>query len=427
MPRKGTKGAQAQNQESLHRLGELAALAREATTGDVSEDVHLAGRARFVDAVDRETERTSSRVPLRVALAMAAVVALVIGGWGLQKWRAPEWSVEGAEASEGFVRASATSAATIAFADGSAVVLAPAARVRVVRGEHRHVVLEDGRAEVRIARGPMLAWAFDAGPFTVKASQGGLAMAWSGDGEQLDVWPHDAETTVQGGVAGAGITLHGGDHLTARVRQGELRIVRADGAVTTATNAEPALPDPSSNAIVTTTPADTTTAAPPVTPSAPPAISHLPWPALVARGDYDAVLRDADSSGIDGALARRPLADLAALADASRYRGQTDLAQRALSTERTRFPGSKEARTAAFLLGRLADDQSHDAARAIGWYDRYLAEAPTGPFASDALGRKMIAVQATQGPDAARPIAEQYARRFPHGAYAAQAEEIRTR
>src|SRR5580704_17930525 len=97
----------------------------------------------------------------------------------------------------------------------------------------------------------MLAWAFDAGPFTVRASQGSLAMAWSGDGEQLDVWPHDAETSVQGGAAGAGITLHGGDHLMARVREGELRIVRADGAVTTTTaTPTPAPTDPTSNAIV---------------------------------------------------------------------------------------------------------------------------------------------------------------------------------
>jgi hypothetical protein len=427
MPRKGIERA------SAGTFGGLTRLAREATHGEVSEAVHVAGRARFLEAVEHETSR-GSRVPMRMAFAMAAAVALAAGGWGVQRWRAPEWTVEGTvAASEGFVRAPATNSATVAFADGSAVVLTPTARVRVVRGDHRHVILEDGKAEVRIARGPMLAWAFDAGPFTVRAAQGGLAMAWSGDGEQLDVWPHDAETTVQGGAAGAGISLHGGDHLMARVRGGELRIVRADGAVSTtstgpAASAPSAASEPSSDAVVTTVPDMIPDAA--IAPSAA-ATTASPtrtgWSALVARGEYDAVLRDANASGIDSVLAHRPLADLAALADASRYRAQTDLAQRALSTERSRFPSSKEAHTAAFLLGRLADDQSHDAARAISWYSRYLAEAPTGPFASDALGRKMIAVQKTQGPDAARPLAEQYARHFPHGAYAAQAEELRTR
>jgi hypothetical protein len=424
MPRKGTEGAK------QLQLGTLVDLARGATSGEVSEQAHVAGRARFMDAVEHETGRSTSRVPLRIAMAMAAVMALTVGGWGIQRWRAPEWTVEGAVASEGFVRAPATSAATIAFADGSAVVLSPTARARVVRGDRRHVVVEDGKVEVRIAHGPILAWMLDAGPFTVRASRGGLAMAWSGDGEQLDVWPHDAETTVEGGVAGTGVALHGGDHLTARVREGDLRIVRADGAVTTTSSSDPgASSSPSSNAIITLAPSDSTV---PALPSAPSvgtssALPHVAWPALVARGDYDAVLREADSSGLDSSLAHRPLADLAALADASRYRGRTDLAQRALTTERSRFPGSKEAHTAAFLLGRLADDQSHDPAHAIAWYDRYLAEAPTGPFASDALGRKMIAVQTSQGPDAARPLAEQYSRRFPHGAYAAQAEEIRGR
>ncbi len=428
MPRKGTERT---SSATLDGLSRLTSLARVATSGEVSEAAHVAGRARFLEAVERGARRAASRVPMRVAFAMAACFAFVAAGWGVQKWRAPEWTVDGAVASEGFVRAPAANSATVAFSDGSAVVLTPSARVRVVRGERHHVVLEDGKAEVRIARGPMLAWAFDAGPFTVHASPGGLAMAWSGDGEQLDVWPHDSETKVQGGIAGAGVSLHGGDHLMARVRDGALQIERADGTTSSSRNgvaaAAPApapapvasaTPDPAADAIEL--PATVPTAAAPSTPRG-------VWSALVARGDYDTVLHEADAIGIDSVLAHRPLGDLAALADASRYRNQTELAQRALSTERSRFPSTKEAHTAAFLLGRLADDQSHDPARAIPWYTRYLSEAATGPFVSDALGRKMIAVEKTKGTDAARPLAEQYARRFPHGAYAAQAEEIRTR
>jgi len=433
MPRKGTDGARS--------FDALARLAREAGTGEVNDAKHIAGRARLMDAIARQrgqldqSDTGRARMATRAALAIAAAVALTVGSWGVAKWRAPSYSVEGAVAQgpeeQGFVRAPSSSAATIRFTDGSAVSLAPKGRARVVNGDRRHVVLEEGHADVRIAKGgAMLAWAFDAGPFTVHASPGAVAMEWSGEGEQLDVWPRDAETTVQGGVAGSGVALHGGDHLTARVREGELRIVRADGAVTT-TNDPPPSTDPSSNAIVTTTP--NSTATPDSNPNAipnpnasAPSSPPLSWPALIARGDYDSILRDADSSGIDGALAHRPLPDLAALADASRYLGRTDVAERALTTERSRFPGSKEAHTAAFLLGRLADDQRGAPARAIPWYDRYLAEAPTGPFASDALGRKMLAVERTQGPAPARVLADQYARRFPHGAYAAQAEELRT-
>ncbi|HEY2510311.1 MAG TPA: hypothetical protein VGI39_05630 [Polyangiaceae bacterium] len=433
MPRRGIDGGA--NAARAETFDGLIRLAREATTGEVSEAKHVAGRARFLTAVEEEAGHARSRFAMRSAMAMAAAVVLVAGGVGVQKWRAagPEWTVDGKVASGEFVRAPTAASATIDFEDGSAVVLSGASRARVVHGDHHHVVLEGGKAEVRIGRGVQLAWAFDAGPFTVKASKGGLAMAWSGEGEQLDVWPHDAETVVQGGVVGAGVTLHGGDHLTARVREGDLRIVRADGGVTTAV-APPPPPPVTTNGAAAAPPATGTapdaapSAATPVsTPASPTTPAHTSWSALVARGDYDTVLREADGVGIDSVLAHRPLSDLAALADASRYRSRTDVAQRALTTERSRFPSSKEAHTAAFLLGRLADDQSHDATAAVRWYDRYLSESSTGPFASDALGRKMIAVERTQGADAARPIAEQYARRFPHGAYAAQAEELRTR
>jgi hypothetical protein len=425
--RKGAEGART----DFRALGTLA---REAATGEVDEAKHLAGRARLVEAIDAERSRGRSGAGARWAMALAAVVVIVAGGWGITRFRAPEWTVDGAVAQgEGFVNATADHAATIRFNDGSSVALSPKTRARVVRGDHRHVVLEDGRAEVKVSKGgPMLAFAFDAGPFTVKTSPGAVSLEWSGDREQLDVWPGDAETTVQGGVAGGGVALHGGDHLVARVREGELRVVRADGRVTlgpdvtTSDGVDAAPPDATGNAIVTTSPDDSPEVANPNAMPAPaPGAPHVAWSKLVARGDYDTVLREANALGIDAVLDGRPLADLTALADASRYRRKADVAQRTLLAERSRFPGTKQAHEAAFLLGRLADDQSSTAA-AIPWYDRYLAEAPNGPFASDALGRKMIAVDRLQGPDAARALADQYAKRYPRGAYAAQAEELRT-
>jgi len=73
------------------------------------------------------------------------------------------------------------------------------------------------------------------------------------------------------------------------------------------------------------------------------------------------------------------------------------------------------------LLGRLSEGEPEEA---IGWYDRYLREAPNGEFADEALGRKLIAVQRSSGAAGARPIAEQYLRRFPRGAYATRAREL---
>jgi len=117
MPRKGTE------------YGALARLAREATDGEVDEVKHLAGRARLIEAVEAERVAGRSRTAMRAVLAMAAAVALLVGGWGIARWRAPDWTVDGAVAQgEGFVRAPADHGATIRFADGSAVAIAPATR-----------------------------------------------------------------------------------------------------------------------------------------------------------------------------------------------------------------------------------------------------------------------------------------------------------
>jgi hypothetical protein len=124
------------------------------------------------------------------------------------------------------------------------------------------------------------------------------------------------------------------------------------------------------------------------------------------------------------AIAARPLADLRALGDAARYSGNPSLARRAYAAVRARFPSSGEARTAAFLLGRVAEEQDHASSEAVRWYDTYLAEAPGGAFAGDALGRKMVLVSKSQGRDAARPLAERYLQRFPAGPYAAAARDL---
>jgi len=116
--------------------------------------------------------------------------------------------------------------------------------------------------------------------------------------------------------------------------------------------------------------------------------------------------------------------DLRSLGDAARYTGRTDLAERVYRKLRERFPSSPEARTAAFLLGRIAEEQEHATGEAVRWYDVYVAEAPAGGFAADALGRKMILVSRLQGRDAARPLAERYLERFPNGTYSAAAHDL---
>ena len=149
----------------------------------------------------------------------------------------------------------------------------------------------------------------------------------------------------------------------------------------------------------------------------------LDWPARVAAGDFRGVVADAQARGVDASLHGAPLADLGALADAARYAGDNDLARRALLAERSRFPASAEAHAAAFLLGRLADSGGGAPGAAVGWYDAYLAEAPYGAFAAEALGRKLAALRRAHDP-AARAVAAEYLQRYPKGPYAASAREL---
>ena len=75
-------------------------------------------------------------------------------------------------------------------------------------------------------------------------------------------------------------------------------------------------------------------------------------------------------------------------------------------------------------LTRLEDESKGGADAALRWYDRYLAEAPDGAYASEALGRKMMTLR-RMGQDAeASEIAADYLRRFPIGTYAHAARPL---
>ena len=140
-------------------------------------------------------------------------------------------------------------------------------------------------------------------------------------------------------------------------------------------------------------------------------------------GDFEAVVADAERRGLDRALTESTAADLAALADAARYARRPEVASRALSAQRTRYPGSTQARDAAFFLGGLAEGQKSDAA-ALDWYDIYLGENPDGAYASQALGRKMMLLQRLRGAASARAVAAEYLARFPEGPYAGSASKL---
>lgn len=409
---------------AARRLEKMGELMRDATP-PASLQQHLEGRARLIASVEKMRKPARVR-PALVAFAFAAAVAasvLVLTRVRSGREGTPlAWHVEnGAASTQGYVSIPPTApSARLVFDDGSDVALAPGSRGRVAATTPvgAEVVLEQGRARVHVQHRDHTRWLVDAGPFAVRVTGTEFLVAWAADAETLDVWMRSGRVEVTGPVLGDALSLSTGQHLRARLHDGTVQI---DGAPE-----PPEASQPTGAINPPPAPTDSTLVVPGVDLTGPtaPGLTGPTWSKLVSSGDFARVVREADAEGVGHALASRPLGDLRALGDAARYSGNVTLAKRAYSAVRTRFASSGDARTAAFLLGRIAEEQDHSNADAARWYDTYLAEAPGGAFAGDALGRKMVLVSKSQGRDAARPLATRYLQRFPGGPYAAAARDL---
>jgi hypothetical protein len=404
------------------RLAALGAAVRRALPGDVPPAEEDGGRARALAAF------TARRRPAARRLAALAAAALVAVAVALLAWPPPplRCTLDGVAARAGaYVHAPpGGTGATVRCSDGSVVAFAAGSsgRLAAIDARGARVLVESGVAAVRVAHRPGARWSFEAGPFAIAVLGTVFDVAWSAASQTLEVDLREGAVSVRGPLSPGGIELRAGQRLVARATDGTLRIDAAAAPAPETVPTPPAAPD--TTAPGTAAPAPPPPAPPPSLPrrAAPPPPRAERWPERVAAGDFRGVLADAEARGLDAVLAQAPLADLAALADAARYAGRGAVARRALLAQRDRFAASAEARAAAFLLGRLADDGGSPA-EARSWYDRYLVEAPAGAVAAEALGRKMMALHRAGDP-AAPAVAAAYLRRHPDGPHAAAAREI---
>jgi hypothetical protein len=147
------------------------------------------------------------------------------------------------------------------------------------------------------------------------------------------------------------------------------------------------------------------------------------WQELLTRGDFESIVIGANARGFDTCITGCSEGDLRSLADAARYTGRGELAQKCLLALRRRFPTGAHAGAAAFMLGRTHETRNQPT-MAQRWYETYLAETPDGEFAAEALAGKMRAVATTRGPVAAKPIAQEYLRRYPQGVHVKTARKV---
>ncbi len=395
--------------------------------------------------------RRGSRRPL-VGLAAAAVLVLAVVTVGRNRGAgqgegALSYRTEGVEASDdGYLRGRSDGASRVVFSDGSSVAMTGSSRIRLASLEPQGatVGLDEGTVRVDVVHRPDTRWHFDAGPFRVLVKGTRFDLAWSKADGQFEVRLSQGEVAVKTPLSADPIRLTSGHRLTVQLAQHRVLIdpLPADSAAGDAPRTAGLHGSaPTGSALA----ADSLRAAPLAAadapsppparhgarrepPSAPSSERSGSWATYLAEGRLQEILDEAQRRGLDAAVTESTSEDLAALADAARYKGRPDIAERALHKQRARFAGSVRARDAAFLLGRLHESRgSSGLAAALTWYDRYLVEAPSGSYAAEALGRKMTATERLSGKDAARPLALQYLERYPAGAYAPAARALTRR
>jgi TolA-binding protein len=148
------------------------------------------------------------------------------------------------------------------------------------------------------------------------------------------------------------------------------------------------------------------------------------WRELLSAGRLSEGLRAAERANFERVCQIASAKELLALADASRLFGAGRRAAATLRVLRQRFPGTMDAATAAFTLGRVAFEKQHAYAEAADWFETYLREQPSGPLMGDSFGRLMEARLRSGDRTAARTSAQQYLRRFPEGPYSSEARGI---
>jgi ferric-dicitrate binding protein FerR (iron transport regulator)/TolA-binding protein len=379
------------------------------------------GKERFLVAI-AERPRFRHRRGLAVAMAAAALLCGVLALWLGRKPAPLEYQVMGSLTAQGdwLGVLPDRGSAQLRFSEGTELELGPGSKGRVaeVTADGARFELGAGRLHARVVHRPKSRWVVAAGPYAIEVTGTAFDVRWSESGERLEVKLHDGSVIVRGPSLHDGIRLGAGQRLVAHGPSGkaELSSLFAPEAAAEKSTAEPAL-GPAAPAEPAAPPAAGGSAPEPSAPRAP------SWSELVAAGKFRGVLDAARARGVDQTLASGSLTDLAALSDAARYAGEPGLARRGLLAQRKRFPSSAEARAAAFILGRMADDGGSPS-EALGWYDRYLAEKPGGSFAAEASGRRLVALVRLGRTDAAREAAESYVKRYPRGAHAKYAREL---
>jgi hypothetical protein len=394
------------------------------------------GWAEVSARITAQRTRHTRRVRWSWAGAFAACVLALVGASSLLGRRAADvppaltYKIEGGELAQGgYLRESGADSIKLHFAEGTEFVLMPGTRGRLhsVSALGARIAIEHGMASFQVTPRQGAQWEVDVGPFLVTVKGTAFTVSWDPTSERFDLRLTHGRVAVTGPLSTGAISVRAGQRLSVDLPRKETVITEqvpetpaASSTVVPPSAARPSTVGPEEMPAQTTASAERRHAEARVG-------ARRIWADAVAAGDWDRILDDVDHAGVKRTLAQASSEELLDLADAARYRRRTGLAKTALLAERTRFPGSGPAVDAAFLLGRLAEQTHGSASESMRWYDSYLDAAPTGTYASEALGRKMMVTKQLKGAAEAEIVARDYLRRFPAGPYAGAARALSPR
>jgi hypothetical protein len=148
------------------------------------------------------------------------------------------------------------------------------------------------------------------------------------------------------------------------------------------------------------------------------------WRKFAENGQYTAAVKEAELVGFGTLEQNASASDLLLLADVARLGGAPQKARGVLLSLRNRYPGHTNSATAAFTLGRMAQEQEHDDRRAMQWYRTYLKEEPRGRMAEGARARLLKAALRVGSRAEKEQAAKDYLAQHPTGSSAAVARSM---
>jgi transmembrane sensor len=393
---------------AARRLGRLLREESAGSTARAGEDPELARLMRAVSVLGVPA-RPAARRWLWPAAALAAMLVAALGIATLAGRRDLTYDVTGvARIEDRDVSADSGEAVQVRFSDGSTFSLQPGGRLRIgiATPDGTRLVLLRGETTASVVHRARSRWVVAAGPFEVVVVGTRFDARWNAEAQRLSVRLHEGAVEVKGGRLTSPVAVRAGQRLEVDATANDWRITPL------VAGAEP----PSGMAAHAGEPP---AAAP--APSAPAAASAPGWQALMSRSDFAAIVDEARAMGVDRCLVSCSPSNLRILADAARYTGKVDIAEKSLLALRRRSPG--QAPVAAFFLGRLYESEGRNA-EALRMYDRRLADGSGGDYAEEATAGRMRVLVRLGDASGAREAAERYLRQYPGGVHVSSARRV---